>query len=101
MQGIAVQHACMWGSDGSHMGNWAPSYLGVGQDPEGKTWLSISSTAQNNPSSYLPLNYTVTIQGDTSDNCRVSNGKYCSGANYDDCNDLGCTVSIILRFQRS
>lgn len=95
-QGIAVHDACMWGTDGSDMGNWAPSFLGVGQDVYGKTWLSISSTAQNNPSSYSPLNYTVTIQGDTSGNCRVSNGKYCSGDNYDDCNDHGCTVSTTL-----
>lgn len=94
-QGITVENACTWGTDGSDMGNWAPSYLGVGQDVYGKTWLSISSTAQNNPSSYSPLNYTVTIQGETSGNCRVSNGKYCSGNNYDDCNDQGCTVELM------
>ncbi|KAL9134613.1 MAG: hypothetical protein Q9175_004198 [Cornicularia normoerica] len=94
-QGIAVEDACMWGTDGSDMGNWAPSFLGVGQDIYGKTWLSISSTAQNNPSSYSPLNYTVTIQGNTSGNCRVSNGKYCSGDNFDDCNDQGCTVELM------
>lgn len=94
-QGIAVEDACIWATDGSDMGNWAPSYLGVGQDVYGKTWLSISSTAQNNPSSYSPLNYTVTIQGDTSGNCRVSSGKYCSGDSYDDCNDQGCTVELM------
>ena len=92
-QGVAVQSACTWGTDGSDMGNWAPSYLGVGQDISGKTWLSISSTAQNEPSSYTPLNYTVSIEGDTSGNCKLCSGKYCSGDNYDDCNDQGCTVS--------
>ena len=86
----------MWGTDGSNMGNWAPSFLGVGQDVYGKTWLSISTTAQNNPISYSPLNYTVTIEGDTSGNCRVSSGKYCSGDNYENCNEQGCTVSTSL-----
>ena len=99
-QGIAVEKACIWGADGSDMGNWAPSFLGVGQDTYGKTWLSISTTAENNPSGYSPLNYTVTIQGDISGNCRLSNGKYCSGDNYDNCNDQGCTVSINLSSQR-
>lgn len=94
-QGIALHDACMWGTDGSNMGNWAPTFLGVGQDVYGKTWLSISSTAQNNPISYSPLNYTVTIQGDTSGNCRVSNGKYCSGDNFDNCNEQGCTVELM------
>ena len=91
-QGVVVSSACTWGTDGSDMGNWAPSYLGVGQDDSGKTWLSISSTAQNNPSSYKALNYTVEIIGNTSGKCRLSKGQYCSGANYEDCNEGGCTV---------
>lgn len=75
------------------MGNWAPSYLGVGQDKDGKTWLSISNTNQNNPTTYKPLNYTVEITGDISGKCKLSGGKYCSGDGYTDCNDHGCTVS--------
>ena len=74
------------------MGNWAPSYLGVGQDIYGKTWLAISSTSQNDPSNYKPLNYTVEIVGNTSGKCKLSRGRYCSGNEYDDCNDQGCTV---------
>ena len=92
-QGVPLQDACIWGTDGSDMGNWAPSYFGVGQDVNGKTWLSIASTAQNDPSSYMPLNYTVKITGNTSGNCGLSNGQYCSGDNYNDCNTQGCTVS--------
>ena len=91
-QGIPVQNACIWGADGTNMGNWAPSYLGVGQDTFGKTFLAIASTAQNNPKNYKPLNYTVEIVGDTSGRCKLSNGRYCSGDDYDDCNDQGCTV---------
>lgn len=93
-QGVVVSSACTWSTDGSDVGNWAPSYLGVGQDGSGKTWLSIASTAQNNPSSYKALNYTVEITGDTSGKCRLSSGQYCSGTNYEDCNENGCTVSF-------
>ena len=92
-QGVVVSNACTWGSDGTDMGNWAPSYLGVGQDIYGKTWLSISSTAQNDPTNYKALNYTVEIVGNTSGKCKLSKGRYCSGDYYDDCNDYGCTVS--------
>lgn len=94
-KGVPVKDACTWGEDGSHQGNWAPSYLGVGQDTYGKTWLSISTTVQNNPKDYKHLDYTVEIVGDgLSGKCRLSGGKYCSGANYDNCNDQGCTVSF-------
>lgn len=74
------------------MGNWAPSYLGVGQDIFGKTFLAISTTAQNEPTNYKHLNYTVEIVGDISAKCRLKDGKYCSGEKYDKCNEKGCTV---------
>lgn len=88
-----MEDACTWGKDGTNRGNWAPSYLGVGQDLYGKTWLSISSTAQNNPTNYKPLDYVVEIVGDgLSGKCRLKDGQYCSGENYEDCNTKGCTV---------
>ncbi|KAL9592669.1 MAG: hypothetical protein Q9179_006485 [Wetmoreana sp. 5 TL-2023] len=93
-RGVSVHEACSWNTDGSGKGNWAPTYFGVGQDLHGKTWLSISSTKQNNPKSYSPLDYVAEIVGDDlSGKCRLKDGKYCSGDNYDDCNDTGCTVS--------
>jgi len=96
--GVAMEDACTWGKDGTNKGNWAPSYLGVGQDPYGKTWLSISSTAQNNPTNYQPLNYIVEIVGDgLSGKCRLMHGQYCSGDNYSNCNSQGCTVCSYLR----
>ena len=93
-QGVVVSDACTWGTDGSDMGNWAPSYLGVGQDDFGKTWLSIASTVQNDPSNYTALDYSVEITGDISNKCRLSGGWYCSGLDYEDCNNYGCTVSL-------
>ncbi|KAL8720558.1 MAG: hypothetical protein Q9225_002604 [Loekoesia sp. 1 TL-2023] len=95
-RGVPVHEACSWNTDGSGKGNWAPTYFGVGQDMNGKTWLSISSTKQNNPKSYSPLDYVAEIVGDNlSGKCRLKNGKYCSGDNYDDCNDTGCTVELM------
>lgn len=94
--GVAMEDACTWSFDGSRRGNWAPSYLGVGQDMYGKTWLSISSTAQNKPKNYAPLDYTVEITGDgLSGKCRLQHGKYCSGNNYENCNNQGCTVRAL------
>ncbi|MCJ1376270.1 hypothetical protein MMC20_007512 [Loxospora ochrophaea] len=95
-KGISEATACQWDSDGSDMGNWAPSYLGVGTDQSGSTWLSIASTAQNNPSNYQPLDYTVEITGDNlSGKCKLSGGQYCSGVDYSDCNSSGCTVEVM------
>ena len=83
--------------DGSHEGNWAPTVLGVGRDVFGKTWLSISTTIDNKPIDYQPLDYDVEIValigGSLSGNCKLKRGKYCSGDKYEDCNDRGCTVS--------
>ncbi|KAL8647822.1 MAG: hypothetical protein Q9226_006270 [Calogaya cf. arnoldii] len=95
-RGVPIHEACAWNTDGSGKGNWAPTYFGVGQDPYGKTWLSIASTKQNNPKSYSPLDYDAEIVGDDlSGRCKLKSGKYCSGDRYDDCNDTGCTVELM------
>ena len=84
--------------DGSHEGNWAPTVLGVGRDVFGKTWLSISTTIDNNPKDYQPLDYNVELLADKggalSGKCKLIRGKYCSGDQYQDCNDRGCTVCL-------
>lgn len=92
-QGVPVENACTWAADGTNMGNWAPSTLGVHQDPDGRTWLQVGSSKQNNPTSSTSLNYTITIEGDLGNKCRYSNGKYCIGDNYDQCNESWCLVS--------
>lgn len=84
--------------DGSHQGNWAPTVLGVGKDVFGKTWLSIFTTIDNNPIDYQPLDYDVELVaekgGSLSGKCKLKRGKYCSGDQYEDCNDRGCTVCL-------
>ena len=102
-KGVPKEDACRWNEDGSNKGNWAPSVLGVGRDTLGKTWLSISTTIDNLPKNYRPLDYAVEIvpegSGQLSGKCRLKNGAYCftdqSGAST--CNERGCTVSIPLR----
>ncbi|KAL9610503.1 MAG: hypothetical protein Q9167_004788 [Letrouitia subvulpina] len=95
-KGVPLEEACRWNVDGSSKGNWAPTYFGVGQDLSGKTWLSIASTKQNNPSKFVPLDYTAEITGEgLSGRCRVKEGKYCSGDQYGECNDSGCTVELL------
>ena len=96
-KGVPLEEACSWNVDGSHMGNWAPTYFGVGADLTGRTFLSIATTSDNQPTNYEPLDYTAEIVGDgLSGKCRLKDGQYCSGVAYDDCNDVGCTVSIFV-----
>ena len=64
MAGVPVEKACIWGTDGTDEGNWAPVVFGVGTDASGATWLSIQTTRQNDPINYEELNYTVALQGD-------------------------------------
>ncbi|KAI4210108.1 MAG: hypothetical protein LQ351_007010 [Letrouitia transgressa] len=98
-KGVSLEEACRWNVDGSSKGNWAPTYFGVGQDLSGKTFLSIASTKQNNPSKFVPLDYTAEITGEgLSGRCRVKEGKYCSGDQYGECNDSGCTVELLHGF---
>jgi SUN family beta-glucosidase len=65
--------------------------LGVGFI-NGKAWISLF---QNAPTTSAKLDYTVEITGDNViGKCKYSNGQYCSGDNYSDCNSVaGCTVS--------
>ena len=90
MKGISVDQACQWSTDGSYKGNWAPINFGVGQDVYGKTWLSITSTKQNNPVSWKDLDYNVEIKGELGGPCfyvyKNGKGYYCSKgslSNYD------------------
>ena len=94
-QGVPLEKACIWNSAGSHMGNWAPSFLGVGEDISGRTYLAIASTAQKDATDYIPLNYSIEITGDISGRCKLVDGLYCSGDDYETCNDYGCTVSLL------
>jgi hypothetical protein len=61
--GTPVDQACQWSTNGTDVGNFAPSYLGAGTDSSGNTWLAITSTQQQNPANYQNLDYTIELQG--------------------------------------
>ncbi|KAL1297454.1 hypothetical protein AAFC00_004981 [Neodothiora populina] len=92
--GVSVNDACQWGSNANPWGNFAPVNLGVGYS-NGAAWLSIF---QNYPTTSAELDFTIEIEatdGNMSGKCRYSNGQFCSGSNYNDCNTRsGCTVSM-------
>lgn len=87
-KGYSEDVACVWGSSGSNLGNWAPLNLGVGKDTLGQTYISLIPNTPTNPDGILDFN--VAIKGDISGTCSYSGGKY-----YDDSgeNTDGCTVS--------
>lgn len=85
--GVGVEDGCVWGTDGSGIGNWAPVVLGSGHT-NGVTYLSIIP----NPNNKTPPNYNVKIEaadgGSVNGECKYENGEY-SGSGSD-----GCTVTV-------
>lgn len=85
--GVSVEDGCIWGTEGSGIGNWAPVVLGAGYT-DGTTYLSIIP----NPNNKTPPNYNVKIVADEgstiSGYCAYENGQY-TGAGSD-----GCTVTV-------
>lgn len=85
--GVDVEKGCIWGTEGSGIGNWAPVNLGAGYT-DGITYLSIIP----NPNNKTPPNYSIKIEatsGSTiSGSCTYINGKY-NGDGTD-----GCTVGV-------
>ncbi|KAJ9663241.1 Sperm-associated antigen 4 protein [Coniosporium apollinis] len=91
-KGVSIEDGCQWGSPDKPWGNYAPMNLGVGYKG-GKAWLSIF---QNAPTTMEKLDFTIEIVGDDiNGKCRYSNGQYCSGNDYSNCNSKeGCTVAV-------
>jgi len=86
--GVPVDQACVWSSEGSNRGNWAPMVFGSGYTG-GMTWLSLFPNPLANGAA---LNYNVRIVAADSSSvingeCSYVNGVYSGGAN-------GCTVAV-------
>lgn len=85
--GVSVEDGCIWGTDGSGVGNWAPVVLGAGVT-DGKTYLSLIP----NPNNKDKPNYNIKIVGADGANvvgdCKYENGSY-NGHGSD-----GCTVTV-------
>lgn len=85
--GVDVEKGCVWGTDGSGIGNWAPVNIGAGYTG-GITYLSIIP----NPNNKKTPNYNLKIEaadgGSVIGDCKYVDGKY-NGDGSD-----GCTVSV-------
>ncbi|KAF7867413.1 hypothetical protein EAF04_005496 [Stromatinia cepivora] len=88
-QGTSTSEACVWGTPGGNVGNWAPVNAGVGKDASGNTWLSIIPNTPTN--TYGILNFTISIEGDVSGKCSYSSGTYYNNGVV---SSTGCTVSV-------
>jgi hypothetical protein len=86
--GAKVSDACVWGSAGTDLGNWAPVNAGVGKDKYGITYVSLFQNSPTNPSGVLDFNIRIT--GDIHDSCSYSNGVYYQGGVP---KSGGCTVA--------
>lgn len=91
--GVGLEEACQWGSPDKPTGNYSPLNIGAGYSA-GAAWLSIFQNWPSQKTEYL--DFAVHIEGDDIvGKCRYKGGKYCSGDNYDNCNDReGCTVTV-------
>lgn len=85
--GVSVEDGCIWGTEGSGVGNWAPVVLGAGYT-DGLTYLSIIP----NPNNKTPPNFNIKIvasEGSSvNGDCSYVDGVY-TGSGSD-----GCTVSV-------
>ena len=85
--GVSVEDGCIWGTDGSGVGNWAPLNFGAGYT-NGISYLSLIP----NPNNRSPLNFNVKIVAADENSvvngeCYYENGSYSSGSD-------GCTVAV-------
>ncbi|KAG0670975.1 putative secreted beta-glucosidase sun4 [Maudiozyma exigua] len=85
--GVSVEDGCIWGTDGSGVGNWAPLNFGAGYT-NGISYLSLIP----NPNNRTPLNFNVKIVAADANSvvngeCYYENGSYSSGSD-------GCTVAV-------
>ncbi|CCC71184.1 hypothetical protein NCAS_0G02970 [Naumovozyma castellii] len=85
--GVSVEDGCVWGTDGSGVGNWAPLNFGAGST-NGISYLSLIP----NPNNKSPLNFNVKIvaaddNSQVDGNCYYENGSFVGGED-------GCTVAV-------
>ena len=85
--GVSVEDGCIWGTQGSGIGNWAPLNFGAGST-NGIAYLSLIP----NPNNGQALNFNVKIVAADSNSivngeCKYENGAYSGGSD-------GCTVAV-------
>ena len=85
LKGLGPEDACLWENPKypGKAGNWAPDNLGIGQNPQGETFIGLF---RNLPTTSAMLDFDVVIEGDVSSACYMRNNQYPSGN--------GCTTAI-------
>jgi hypothetical protein len=87
--GYSVSEACIWGSAGTNLGNWAPVNMGVGKGLSGVTYISLFPNSPTNPDGVL--DFKIQITGGVSGSCSYSGGTYYSNGVE---SATGCTVAV-------
>ncbi|SCU99821.1 LAME_0G05754g1_1 [Lachancea meyersii CBS 8951] len=85
--GVSQEDGCIWGTDGSGVGNWAPVVLGAGHT-SGNTYLSIIPNPNNKETPNFNVKIEATDGSSVNGECSYENGQY-SGSGSD-----GCTVTV-------
>lgn len=85
--GVSVEDGCIWGTDGSGVGNWAPVVLGAGY-VNGITYLSIIPNPNNNEAPNYSIKIEAADGASVNGACSYIDGSY-TGSGSD-----GCTVSV-------
>ncbi|SCU87741.1 LADA_0E05886g1_1 [Lachancea dasiensis] len=86
--GVSMEDGCVWGSEGSGIGNWAPVVLGAGYT-NGCTYLSIIPNPNNKDAPNFNLKIEATDGSDIVGDCSYEDGVYSGGSGSD-----GCTVTV-------
>ncbi|SMN20571.1 similar to Saccharomyces cerevisiae YIL123W SIM1 Protein of the SUN family [Maudiozyma saulgeensis] len=85
--GVSAEDGCIWGTEGSGIGNWAPLNFGAGYT-DGISYLSLIPNPNNN----TPLNFNVKIVA-ADDNSVVNGECYYENGSFSGSSD-GCTVAV-------
>ncbi|EHN01394.1 Uth1p [Saccharomyces cerevisiae x Saccharomyces kudriavzevii VIN7] len=85
--GVSESDGCIWGTEGSGVGNWAPVVLGAGYT-NGITYLSIIPNPNNKEAPNFNIKIEATEGSTINGACSYENGVY-TGSGSD-----GCTVSV-------
>lgn len=94
--GYGPDKACVWGTPGSNLGNYAPVNIGVGKGVTGETFISIFPNHPSNMDGVL--DYDVAITGGVSGKCSYTGGKYYNNGVE---SPTGCTVSFFCFLPRN
>lgn len=92
-KGLGPSDACVWtcAKDPRGCGNWAPANLGVSQDEDGITYISIFP---NLPTSHAKLDFNVEITGDVTEECAYKDGNWYRDGKLVPPTVNGCNVSL-------